>query len=145
MNLARLWRDQGKVQQARELLAPLYGWFTEGFDTLDLKEAKALLEELARLIVESPAAAGLELWRPVFALGPKGHYAVGHFLTCWFALITGQAIRRGSFDSVRRLERAIMRWLADWNQHATPFRWTKSAADIKRSLTSVTAIYETRH
>ena len=46
-NLARLWRDQGKVQQARELLAPVYGWFTEGFDTRDLKEAKALLEELA--------------------------------------------------------------------------------------------------
>jgi predicted ATPase len=47
MSLARLWRDQGKVQQAREQLAPVYGWFTEGFDTLDLKEAKALLEELA--------------------------------------------------------------------------------------------------
>ena len=45
-SLARLWRDQGKVQQARELLAPVYGWFTEGFDTLDLKEAKALLDEL---------------------------------------------------------------------------------------------------
>jgi predicted ATPase len=47
MSLARLWRDQAKVQQARELLAPVYGWFTEGFDTRDLKEAKALLEELA--------------------------------------------------------------------------------------------------
>ena len=47
MSLARLWRDQGKVQQARELLAPVYGWFTEGFETRDLKEAKALLEELA--------------------------------------------------------------------------------------------------
>jgi hypothetical protein len=47
MSLARLWRDQGKVQQARELLAPVYGWFTKGFDTRDLKEAKALLEELA--------------------------------------------------------------------------------------------------
>ena len=47
MSLARLWRDQGKLQQARELLAPVYGWFTEGFDTRDLKEAKALLEELA--------------------------------------------------------------------------------------------------
>ena len=47
MSLARLWRDQGKQQQARELLAPVYGWFTEGFDTRDLKEAKALLEELA--------------------------------------------------------------------------------------------------
>ena len=47
MSMARLWRDQGKLQQARELLAPVYGWFTEGFDTLDLKDAKALLDELA--------------------------------------------------------------------------------------------------
>ena len=47
MSMARLWRNQGKVRQARELLAPVYGWFTEGFDTRDLKEAKALLEELA--------------------------------------------------------------------------------------------------
>ena len=47
MSLARLWRDRDKKQQARELLAPVYGWFTEGFDTLDLKEAKAPLEELA--------------------------------------------------------------------------------------------------
>jgi predicted ATPase len=47
MSLARLWRDQGKVSEALELLAPVYGWFTEGFDTRDLKEAKALLEELA--------------------------------------------------------------------------------------------------
>jgi predicted ATPase len=47
MSLARLRRDQGKVQQARELLAPVYGWFTEGLDTRDLKDAKALLEELA--------------------------------------------------------------------------------------------------
>ena len=47
MTLARLWRDQNKAQQARELLAPVYDWFTEGFDTHDLKEAKALLEDLA--------------------------------------------------------------------------------------------------
>jgi predicted ATPase len=47
MNLARLWRSQGKPQQARELLAPVYGWFTEGFNTRDLKQAKALLDELA--------------------------------------------------------------------------------------------------
>ena len=47
MSMARLWRDQGKPQQARELLAPVYDWFTEGFDTLDLKEAKALLNSLA--------------------------------------------------------------------------------------------------
>jgi predicted ATPase len=46
-NLARLWLDQGKALQARELLAPVYGWFTEGFETRDLKEAKVLLEELA--------------------------------------------------------------------------------------------------
>ena len=47
MSTVRLWRDQGKPQEAHELLAPVYGWFTEGFDTLDLKEAKALLDELA--------------------------------------------------------------------------------------------------
>jgi hypothetical protein len=45
MSMARLWRDQGKREEARDLLAPVYGWFTEGFDTRDLKEAKALLEE----------------------------------------------------------------------------------------------------
>jgi predicted ATPase len=45
--LARLWRDQGKRIEARDLLAPVYGWFTEGFDTRDLKEAKALLDKLA--------------------------------------------------------------------------------------------------
>jgi class 3 adenylate cyclase/predicted ATPase len=48
MSLARLWRSQGKTQQARELLAPVYGWFVEGFDTLDLKEAKALLDGLTQ-------------------------------------------------------------------------------------------------
>ncbi len=46
MGVARLWRDQGKRNEARELLAPVYGWFTEGFDTRDLKEAKTLLDEL---------------------------------------------------------------------------------------------------
>jgi len=45
--MARLWRDQGKREQACELLAPVYDWFTEGFDTRDLKEARALLNELA--------------------------------------------------------------------------------------------------
>ena len=47
MSMARLWRDQGKRDEARDLLAPIYGWFTEGFDTLDLKEAKVLRDELS--------------------------------------------------------------------------------------------------
>ena len=46
-SLAKLWQSQGKRKEAYDLLAPVYGWFTEGFDTLDLKDAKALLEELA--------------------------------------------------------------------------------------------------
>jgi class 3 adenylate cyclase/predicted ATPase len=46
MSMTKLWRDQGKRNEARDLLAPIYGWFSEGFDTLDLKEAKALLDEL---------------------------------------------------------------------------------------------------
>jgi predicted ATPase len=47
MSLARLWRGQGKQREARELLAPVYGWFTEGLETADLRTARALLEELA--------------------------------------------------------------------------------------------------
>jgi predicted ATPase len=47
MSVARLWRDQGKRDEARDLLASVYGWFTEGFDTLDLKEAKNLIDELS--------------------------------------------------------------------------------------------------
>jgi predicted ATPase len=47
MSMARLWRDQGKCNEARDLLTPVYNWFTEGFDTWDLKEAKALLGALA--------------------------------------------------------------------------------------------------
>src|SRR5262245_16975528 len=47
INLARLWRDQGKRTEARDLLATIYGWFTEGLDTPVLREAKALLDELA--------------------------------------------------------------------------------------------------
>jgi predicted ATPase len=46
-SLARLWQQQGKKEEARKLLADIYGWFTEGFDTKDLQEAKTLLEELA--------------------------------------------------------------------------------------------------
>jgi predicted ATPase len=47
MSLARLWQQQGKRDEAHELLAPVYSWFTEGFDTADLQEAKALLEALS--------------------------------------------------------------------------------------------------
>jgi predicted ATPase len=47
MIMAQLWRDQGKKQQAHDLLASVYGWFTEGFEKLDLKQADALLDELA--------------------------------------------------------------------------------------------------
>jgi predicted ATPase len=47
MSLSRLWRKQGKRDEARQMLAEIYSWFTEGFNTADLKEAKALLEELA--------------------------------------------------------------------------------------------------
>ena len=47
VSLARLRRDQGRRAEARDLLAPVYGWFTEGFDTADLKDAKVLLDELA--------------------------------------------------------------------------------------------------
>ena len=47
MSLSRLWQRQGKRDEARQLLAPIYSWFTEGFDTADLKEARALLDELA--------------------------------------------------------------------------------------------------
>jgi predicted ATPase len=46
-SLARLWRDQGRRAEAHALLAPVYGWFTEGFDTADLKEAKALLDQIS--------------------------------------------------------------------------------------------------
>ena len=48
MSLARLWQQQGKKEEARQMLAEIYNWFTEGFDTRDLQEAKALLEELNR-------------------------------------------------------------------------------------------------
>jgi hypothetical protein len=102
----------------------------------------------------------------VTTTGPHKHPAVGHWLAAhplfqlhftptsaswlnlvepWFAPITGQAIGRGSFDRVGRLERAIMRWPRHWNENAQPFHSTKSAVAIKRSLQNVTAIYETRH
>ncbi len=47
MSLSRLWQKQGKKQEAQKLLAEIYSWFTEGFDTADLKDAKAMIEELS--------------------------------------------------------------------------------------------------
>jgi hypothetical protein len=61
----------------------------------------------------------------------------------WFALISQQAIRRGSFNSVAALERAITRFLDHWNQNAEPFVWTKTAAQIKRSIRNAKLILET--
>jgi hypothetical protein len=61
----------------------------------------------------------------------------------WSALITAQAIRRGSFDSVARLEQAITRFPAHWNENARPFRWTKSAHQIKQSIPNAAPIYGT--
>ena len=59
MSLARLWRDQGRRAEAHDLLAPVYGWFTEGFDTADLKDAKALLDEFRRGPVSSAKASAV--------------------------------------------------------------------------------------
>ena len=59
MSMARLWLDQGKRDETRDLLAPVYGWFTEGFDTRDLKEAKALLDEgIGVLVVAKVVCCG---------------------------------------------------------------------------------------
>jgi predicted ATPase len=67
-SLARLWRDQGKRAAARDLLAPVYGWFTEGFGTRDLKDAKALLKELA----DGPASPASEGWTTAGAPAADG-------------------------------------------------------------------------
>jgi hypothetical protein len=54
MSLSRLWQSQGKTEEARQMLVEIYGWFTEGFDTPDLKNAKTLLEELDRKATIAP-------------------------------------------------------------------------------------------
>jgi putative transposase len=63
----------------------------------------------------------------------------------WFGIISQQAIRRDSFTSVVQLERTITRFLAHWNQDAKPFIWTKTAAQIKRSIRNAKLISVTRH
>jgi hypothetical protein len=82
MSMARLWRDQGKRDDARELLAPVYGWFTEGFDTLDLKEAKALLDELY-IDWELAITAKRHLARTYFPDLPAGIDAADHGFVRW--------------------------------------------------------------
>ena len=63
----------------------------------------------------------------------------------WFAMLTQDAVRRGTFKSVANLERAIQRYLEKWNEDARPFRWTKSAKQISRRIRDVQRIYETGH
>lgn len=63
----------------------------------------------------------------------------------WFAVITQQAIRRGSFDSVRKLERSINKFIAGWNEDAKPFRWTVTAKQIRRKIQDVSQTYEMGH
>ena len=63
MSIARLYRDQGKRQQARDLLAPVYGWFSEGFDTLDLKEAEDFARRTGRMRFSKFRTLGLALVR----------------------------------------------------------------------------------
>ncbi len=63
----------------------------------------------------------------------------------WFALITGQAIRRASFDSVKQLARTITRYPAEWNKDAKPFVWTQSEREIERTIGRVSEISETGH
>ena len=78
VSLARLWRGQGRRTEARDLLARVYDWFTEGFDTLDLKEAKALLEELgSKFRTQGPT--GLETNRSDYSLrSPLGRFPMRH-------------------------------------------------------------------
>jgi hypothetical protein len=99
-----LFRDQSnrviaaqELETHRQLVAALWAhqaWWQSGSGKDDNDDYQpmhefgyAILHEIALLIVDSPAAAAQALWRPVFALGPKGYYAVGHFLTCWFSQI----------------------------------------------------------
>jgi hypothetical protein len=63
----------------------------------------------------------------------------------WFALITNQAIRRGSFDSVGALEKAINDYLASWNENPKPFRWTKTAAQIQWRISRAKDRSDARH
>ncbi len=63
----------------------------------------------------------------------------------WFSVITRQAIRRGSFDSVRRLEKAIEKYIAEWNEHAEPFCWTTPVREIRRKIRRVKATSVTEH
>lgn len=63
----------------------------------------------------------------------------------WFSVLTRQAIRRGSFDSVARLERAITQYIAEWNEHAEPFRWTTPVRELRRKIRRVKATSVTEH
>ncbi|MFK4384672.1 hypothetical protein [Bradyrhizobium sp. USDA 223] len=91
-------RATGELEDRRRLVSGFWAhqaWWQSGSgknaddDYQPMHEfGYAVLDELARLVMESPVDAGRALWEPVFALGAKGHYAIGHFLSCWFALLT---------------------------------------------------------
>ena len=76
-SLARLWHGQGRRQEARDLLAPIYDWFTEGFDTKDLKEAKALPDELSYGTAASLGCRFATAFRAVVA---RGRVAAGEWV-----------------------------------------------------------------
>lgn len=85
MSLSRLWQKQGKRDEARRMLAEIYGWFTEGFDTRDLQEARALLEELSRNAVGPPPRSPPR-WTWAFGWRRRTHCCGRSRLRCW----TGQ-------------------------------------------------------
>jgi hypothetical protein len=88
ISMARLWRDQGKPQQARVLLAPVYGWFTEGFDTRDLTEAKALLEDFV-----NGHRSLLDCGLPIFpSRRVEMQSVISRFRDLWFSFL---AVGRG--------------------------------------------------
>jgi hypothetical protein len=107
--MARLWRDQGKRDEARDLLAPVYGWFTEGFASLDLKEAKALLNELAAWSASAPISDWLKKLRPVEQ----------HALQFQSGLENGDVVRQDIWNKPHCPQ------LASNKEHNMVTKWTK--------------------
>jgi len=110
MSMARLWRDQGKQEQARDLLAPVHDWFTEGFDTLDLKQVKALLDGFMRTLVVAREPAGRSAHgtkKPPRVLGRAGLLCPGSSDLNFFGDLKGivdldTEIPHGAFNPMAR-------------------------------------------